>query len=322
MGSNVSGGYDDSSVKKENIQDENVQEDDFNDALMSQILDDHLDAITEKENERIEESRDFQEKLRNSGTSRRMNIPYNVDISLLEDIQKDRKVGRRAGELLKKDLHLKNNGLADRRFSGNRVSKKSFYDWGGRVFSNQSRPGDPTDLVVGLLIDCSGSMKGFCESGGIPMMRITHAIKAAAMMYGLCEGLGIRCSVTGFNDNLWAVCDFVPMSGDFERLTGLQADSSTGETEALIDLNQQLNKRPEKRKLVFIIGDGAPDNSKSVKSEIADMEKKGYILYAFGIGYEDGFKNLYGNRYVAGTEVNHIASEMVKRIKKDVRSHM
>ena len=187
-----------------------------------------------------------------------------------------------------------------------------------RVTTNDDR----ADTVIALLVDQSGSMRG---------QSMLLAAATTDIAQDFLAHLGYRIEILGFTTVSWKgghprqfwkwclrpkdpgrLCELLHIiyrSADNEYASSLgwsirqmlrpDLPKENSDGEALLWASERLLARPEKRKIIVVISDGAPvDDSTLLANEpdiliahlrevIADIEAKGEIeLFALGIGFD------------------------------------
>ncbi|MCV2891649.1 cobaltochelatase subunit CobT [Lentibacter sp. XHP0401] len=202
------------------------------------------------------------------------------------------------------------------------------------------------DTVVTLLIDNSGSMRG---------RPISIAAICADVLARTLERCSVKVEILGFTTRAWKgglarekwLADGRPQQpgrlNDLRHIIYKSADSPWRRTrpnlglmmkegllkenidgEALEWAHRRMNRRPEARKILMVISDGAPvDDStlsvnpanyleKHLRDVIAMVEKKRQVeLLAIGIGHD---VTRYYNRAVTITDVEQLAGAMTEQL--------
>lgn len=195
---------------------------------------------------------------------------------------------------------------------GKRMNQKGLYRMDNRVFCRRNLPGELRPIAVTVLLDESGSMD--CDG------KIEATGRAALILYLFCRRLHIPVRIighsTGWMKNgrepveLYGYTEFD--SSDPQeccRLMKIRARECNRDGAALAYAGEELEKRPETVKLLFVVTDGCPyaqnyegeaaiDDTKSVKQKLA---RKGIHVIAAAIGddridiqriYGEGFLNI------------------------------
>lgn len=142
------------------------------------------------------------------------------------------------------------------------------------------------NTAIHILLDASYSMAG---------ERINLACKSCYAVASALESVsGVSVAVTAFpagmvftdsgdallEETLW------PLLGPKQRLHpnfNYEANGGTPLAEALWWVMQQLQIRPENRKILLILSDGLPDNMQTAKNIIGLHQKHGHEVYGIGI---------------------------------------
>jgi len=200
----------------------------------------------------------------------------------------------------------------------------------GRVFYKTALPNEAPELVVGLLLDESGSM--CCGD------RATYARATAIILYDFCRSLGIPVMVyghsTGYAESaraidLYSYAEFDDIGGDDRfRLMDISARGGNRDGAALRFVAEQLTKRPEEIKMLIIVSDGQPSDSgysgtaaeedlRGVKQEYA---KKGILFVAAAIGDDkENIERIYGDSFLDITDLNKLPVALTNVIKRFIR---
>lgn len=204
---------------------------------------------------------------------------------------------------------------------GKKFDSHKLYRMDGRNFYNLRLP-EEIELAVSLVVDESGSME-FDD-------RSRQALKAAAVLYDFCTGLGVPVSVYGHDDcgrtRIYAYADFDSVDGlDQYRMMDIRHRQNNRDGLALRFTAQRLLKRPEAVKLLILISDGKPyadgylgraaeEDLRSVKHEYA---KKGVTLFAAAIGDDkEDIQRIYGDGFLDITDLNALPMNLSKLILK------
>ena len=202
------------------------------------------------------------------------------------------------------------------------------------------------DTVVGLLIDNSGSMRG---------RPITIAAISADILARTLERCGVKCEILGFTTKAWKggqsrekwLADGKPAKpgrlNDLRHIIyktaetpwrrarknlglmlkeGILKENIDGE--ALLWAHNRLIRRPEERRILMVISDGAPVDDSTLSSNsptyledhllqvINWIESRSPVeLVAIGIGHD---VNRYYSRAVTLSDAEELAGTMVKQL--------
>ena len=174
------------------------------------------------------------------------------------------------------------------------------------------------DGCVYILLDNSGSMSGD---------KRTEACKAAAVVEGAFQGL-MPMKIVAF-DTQGCICHEVIK--DWDEVTNnsccwnfcVQGRDGGGNEDGydIMIATREILARPERKKLIMVLSDGAPGNTGLVKRAVEDARKKGIEVYGIYfeegcIGYDaDTFKRMYQKDYVC-CELSQVDENLSKLIKK------
>jgi cobalamin biosynthesis protein CobT len=199
----------------------------------------------------------------------------------------------------------------------------------GRVFYKTALPNEAPELVLGLLLDESGSM---CSGE-----RATYARATAIILYDFCRSLGIPVMVyghtTGFSGghsiDLYSYAEFDDIDGDDKyRMMDISARSGNRDGAALRYVAEQLSKRREEVKMLIIVSDGQPADSgyggtaaeedlRGVKHEYV---KKGILFVAAAIGDDkENIERIYGDSFLDITDLNKLPVALTNVVKRYIR---
>jgi len=174
------------------------------------------------------------------------------------------------------------------------------------------------DGCVYILLDNSGSMSG---------QKRTEACKAAAVVEGAFQGL-MPMKIVAF-DTWGTICHEVIK--DWDEVTNnnccwnfcVQGRDGGGNEDGydIMIATREILARPERKKLIMILSDGAPGNRGLVKKAVTDARKKGIEVYS--IYFEQGqigsdaevFRDMYQKDYIC-CELSQVDENLSKLIKK------
>ena len=208
-----------------------------------------------------------------------------------------------------------------------------------RVFSRREVPGDVPELAVYLLVDCSGSMDSQqVTSWGLSEKRkIAMAREAACALHEACARLNVSHCVVGFSSgfprtNLRRAVDWKdPDGAAIAALRGRPACNRDGY--AVRAVAKELELRPEPRKVLIVLSDGLPNDSREsgysidyssvpvadTAKAVREVERRGIGVIGIFFGDETGLPRaqVIYNRLVY---VNNIAnlSVILGRVLKQV----
>jgi hypothetical protein len=206
---------------------------------------------------------------------------------------------------------------------GKRLDTHALYKTDGAIFTRTRLPGDEKQLAVAILIDESGSM-GWGD-------RITHAKKAAIVLYDFCKSLGIPITIYGHSTNskgvsLYSYAEFDSADNeDYYRLMDMSARNGNRDGAALRFVAEHLYKRPENQKLLILISDGQPadygydgtEAEADLRGIKKEYEKKGVILFAAAIGDDkENIRRIYKDGFLDITKLEELPKNMAQLVKQ------
>lgn len=173
-------------------------------------------------------------------------------------------------------------GFRQGRLCGRRLHRIFIHD--PRVFQQKiEQPG--LDAFVQILLDASGSMSGRpMELAGQACFAVASAL---APIPGVTAAVGVFPGVQpNPNAHGHQSVTVAPILNSSERphnRFSMDASGGTPMAEALWWALQQLQFRPEKRKIILLISDGEPDDLTATKAAVSAMRANGCELYGIGI---------------------------------------
>jgi cobaltochelatase CobT len=231
------------------------------------------------------------------------------------------------------------------------AAQETAFDFDARLADLRTavRTINPQDLVIALLIDQSGSMKG---------SPIAFAGVAATLLADLVDRLGARTEILGFSTAGWrggnararwlengrparpgrlcALMHVIYKSAD-ESTLGAEARRvmvhpdllrENVDGEALLWARDRLIARPERHKLLIVVSDGAPVDDSTLQANgpsilhrhimkvVHDVEAEGLIVGGVGINHR---VEAYYFRSVAVTELGQLPDAMVRVLEQMLR---
>lgn len=207
-------------------------------------------------------------------------------------------------------------------YVGRRFDAGAAYRDDGRVFSNQKLPGGAPQVAFGLLLDESGSM-----SYGD---RTTYARTTALIMHGICQKLSVPLTVYGHTTGDWDGVD-MHLYADFEaydnndkyRMMDISSRNANRDGAALRFVGEQLIKRPENTKVLFVVCDGQPadygysgDEAEQDLREVkAYLKKNGVDLVVAAIGDDkENIHRIYGDSFMDITNLQKLPTILPKKL--------
>lgn len=187
---------------------------------------------------------------------------------------------------------------------GSRLSTKDLYRQDGKNFARLNTPGETKHLVMGLLIDESGSM----HSGN----KSIKARKAAILLEDALRRINIPLLIVGHTTD---DCDVLlkpyvdPDSHDGRdkyRLANITAYAGNIDGAAIKYMKDKLQKRPEEIKVLIVISDGLPagvsfysnyDQREDTKLAVKDCRKNGIKVFSAIVDDYEDVASLYDPQY-------------------------
>lgn len=207
------------------------------------------------------------------------------------------------------------------------------------VFIQKGQPQD-SDFVVSVLVDNSGSMAGSADYRSGSRLSKAHYAKQACVV--LEEGLnGIMPFQIAEFDAGWNEVRHDIIRGfeeeskrnlTWERMDEASTGNGNGDGYSIKIAHAELMKRPERKKVLFVLSDGEPsayhstDQAyKHVKEAVEEARRDGVIVVAIRFGEEEflektakTYKYMYGHSYIACKPAD-IQKELLKTLKKVVK---
>ena len=165
----------------------------------------------------------------------------------------DTVVKRLSREFLKEIKERQTGDTMTGLYNGKSLDVNHLYRDDKRIFSQKILPEDIPDMAVGILVDCSGSMRG--------NTRIENARRCAYVTYEFCKELRIPCFVFGHTTSgqsvvMYSVADESSLDKDeSKRIFCLNAGGSNRDGYALRYCLKKLEKIDAKDRLMLIISD-------------------------------------------------------------------
>lgn len=173
------------------------------------------------------------------------------------------------------------------------------------VFSEPGKPGERLDTAFSLLIDMSGSMAGVADRA---CLTATWAIGDTLNGY---NGMGLSFTVSSFNGRLYEMKDWNEPWKRGECLSSYKASGSTHTYGAVKNRLEHLVKRPEPRKVLYLISD---DDIGDLSSLVNSANEMGCEVVVMMIGDQSMKPHApYLKRFTA-VRPGNIAQEMLKTV--------
>jgi hypothetical protein len=198
-------------------------------------------------------------------------------------------------------------------------------DTGKRVFK-QKEEELTLDTAVTLLVDSSGSM--------MSANKIGYASAAASVLNDVFAKVGVKCRVAGFTDSTSETICYVHKDFDEKvnreelarRLSTVMLGYMGGNAdgESILWEYSKLIKRPEPKKILVVLSDGMPCDSKScynVTSHTLDVVKsieRSNKVSIVGIGILDKSVEQFYSRCHVIRDVTNIEEVLLNLLKKEV----
>lgn len=202
------------------------------------------------------------------------------------------------------------------------------------TFVKKGKP-DNSTYVANILVDNSGSMSDPCNSG---FRKSYHANLACAILEESLKGL-IPFRITKFDAyngvmNHYVVSDFKDEGKENRTLgTTTRPDNMNCDSMSIRVATQELLKRPENKKILFVLSDGLPSvgseygcsPEKSVQKAVRDARKAGVTVIAICFGSEqhlNSTREKYHEMYQKGiimVSPENISSHLAKAIEREIK---
>lgn len=211
--------------------------------------------------------------------------------------------------------------------SGRYALKRDLDHTSVKIFDKKKARKNIEDCAVLLLVDSSGSMQG---------RKMQLAKETAIILSEVFAALKIPCYIMGFTadtDGAEVVHDhFVSWRNTKEErqtLVSLNASANNDDGYSICYATQILQKRRAEHKILFVISDGAPacnryrytngvhDTALAIKAA-----KKVSDIFGIGIGIEgcQELKEMYKGAYVNVRDINTLAAELARQLKRVIRA--
>lgn len=180
------------------------------------------------------------------------------------------------------------------------------------------------DYAIQILVDLSGSMSG---------TKIRETYKAVVVLCEALKNIGIKLSVIGFNDRLYEYKDFDEeytddlregtenMLGEVDNHNGGRADYND-DGWAVQEVFNKIKKREEKRKILFVLSDGAPEESPQHRGfdlkQIVKKIEEDKDVHIIGLGIGSGtehVKKFYKDN-IANVDVKEFSEKLAEKLRQ------
>lgn len=193
------------------------------------------------------------------------------------------------------------------------------------VFTKKELPLEK-DYAIQILVDLSGSMSG---------TKISETYKAVVVLCEALRNIGIKLSVTGFNDRLYEYKEFdedytddlregtEDMLSEVNNHDGGRADYND-DGWAVDEMFKKIKKREEKKKILFVLSDGVPEESprhegydlKEIVKKIEADEEVHIIGLGIGSGTEH-VKTFYSDN-IANVNIKEFSEKLAEKVRQVV----
>lgn len=188
--------------------------------------------------------------------------------------------------------------------SSGKLSPKNLYrlavptigdgSWNAKVFKKRIDH-DRLDTCISIVVDFSGSMSGekmnVAANASIRLYEVFHNVlhmPVEILSFSTGHAELFHGIIKGFDERVVSGTELVRRYNMFANYTGGNADA-----DAVLWAASRISKRPEKRKIIFMLSDGSPtdtwDNSKydpdyGLKTVVSDIKRQKRIeIYGIGI---------------------------------------
>ncbi len=291
-----------------------------------------------------------------------ININRKVDISvrMKEDYNKLSKVllpiSKRLQQQIKPILaENKNTKYLRNQISGKRVDMRNVAHEDNRCFSTKLIP-NCSDLVVGILIDESGSMSAAYTSSSKSerpvsaaytsssqselhvgaYRRIDVSMATAILLEDFCRNLSIPITIYGHTSigkevELFSYAEFDSIDrNDKYRLMDIRARSENRDGCAIRFVCERLLTRNEEIKLMIIISDGQPsaygysgtEAEADIRGIKREYENKGISMFSAAIGDDrNNIQRIYKNGYLDISNLEELPKRLAALITKHIKTN-
>lgn len=295
------------------------------DALLSRMAEEA--AFERAEREREKERQEEACQLNQGGNPvdiRVWRVPVKENVNVAEEdmIKKCQTIAKRMVRPLKQVLEMRSGRKLKGQLLGKELDTRSLYRNDARIFTRKMLPLE-SDLAVTILIDQSGSMS------------IDHrqekTIWMSLIMYSFCKKMGVPIQILGHNTDNRESCSvqiYVEFDdidhNDLKRILRITSDGGNRDGTALKYAGSMLAKRPETKKILFLLSDGRPSAYYTHDAAIEDihdackqLRNQGISLVAAAIGDDrPAIHEIYGNAFWDVTDLDRISQNLVSQIKK------
>ncbi len=297
-------------------------------------------ACEQLENERLQELNETAQNISygniHEGVGIQVNRINSVDEELVE--QYDQVAGsllaiskQMQKSLVKQLKESRRGGKMTGLLMGRRLDTHALCRNDGKVFYKNSLPNEIPEMVVGLLLDESGSMCS-CD-------RCTYARATAIILYDFCRGLDIPVMIYGHSTeynphhgnevDLYSYAEFESIDQDDQyRMMDISARGGNRDGAALRFVAEQLSKRPEEIKILMIVSDGQPADigyggtaaEEDLRGIRQEYQRKNIIFVAAAIGDDkQNIERIYGDSFMDITDLNQLPAKLTGVVRRHIR---
>ena len=247
--------------------------------------------------------------------------PSQRNNSLLSEVQP---IAKRAAKKILDELEREDEWETSLMY-GRRIDAGKTYRRDQRFWAKRNDPGDPMNLALYILCDGSGSM--------IWDDRMNATRKSALLLYEFSKMLNIPAEVAVhdvWNDvryNILAIYDNVD-SLDSQRICTMEPGGNNRDGMALRIAAERLKTRTERKKCLFIISDGQPNDSdygglvaeNDIKEVVKEAKKSNIEIIPVAIGSDkEQINRIYGD-FIDITNLQTMPRQLLKFLKRRVLS--
>lgn len=261
--------------------------------------------------------------------------PSQAAISIYEKDMEDIRflVKKTVNEIRNKIKDHQNGGKINGLYQGRYLDQHSLGRFDLRCLCKNDLPEDIPNMAIGVLIDCSGSMRG---------EKIQYARRTALLLYHFGLALNIPVMVYGHNASfsrevdMYDLADFNSVDGkDKYRICDISAGGCNRDGAALRFCSEKLANRPEETKIMFVISDGRPsaygdstmaDND--IKGTLMDFAKRHVKYIAVGLGedqeaiealYSQDLSSKVAAKFLKTNDPSELPVTIVRTIKEIIK---
>lgn len=195
----------------------------------------------------------------------------------------------------------------------------------GRIFAKKNSPNDGLNIVVGFVLDMSGSTS---RQG-----RLAAGKMAALVLYDFCHAMNIPITIYGHNVtntvNLYSFAEFDSVDGnDRYRIMSAVPSGCNRDGLAYRYVGQKLLKRSEKNKLLILFTDGKPNDyaysgniaKMDLQSAKLQLQNRGVTTFAAAIGEDkDVIEDIYGDGFLNISDIKKLPIYLGRLVKRYVK---